>query len=457
MKKFYYITIVATLAIVCLQISFLFSLYNSYVVEKITDIDEKLYVAMDSELHLRNKFVTGDESKEPRKITLRRASDMTLQELDKLSHMNLDTINVDAARNAGVADTGAEAIMQLAQDWALEKGYPLNLQKLDSLFRSGLKDKDLNYVLFLKDKEKRNIEIIDRLDNKAPDCSSKLYSIGTKGLQYVQLEANIPLSSFIKKEIWILALSVCFMIIAMLSLFFQLTEIRLKTILLRKREDSINGTIHDLKAPLNSVLATLGWLQSGETNQSKKKAVEISSAEVRHLVCNIESLLVTVRRDRKKLILKKEEIDLLHLTEMVKSSMDALYRTKQHSIEIVNELPAGVRVCADGLYIENVIRNLVENALKYSDDGVTVKITLSVVDGMLQVVVQDNGWGIAPKYQKNLFRQFYQVPRSEERICKGYGIGLAQSKYIIDEHKGKIRVESVEEKGSIFTFIIPLV
>lgn len=254
-----------------------------------------------------------------------------------------------------------------------------------------------------------------------------------------------------------MALLVCFMIIAMLSLFFQLTEIRLKTILLRKREDSINGTIHDLKAPLNSVLATLGWLQSGETNQSKKKAVEISSAEVRHLVCNIESLLVTVRRDRKKLILKKEEIDLLHLTEMVKSSMDALYRTKQHSIEIVNELPAGVRVCADGLYIENVIRNLVENALKYSDDGVTVKITLSVVNGMLQVAVQDNGWGIAPKYQKNLFRQFYQVPRSEERICKGYGIGLAQSKYIIDEHKGKIRVESAEEKGSIFTFIIPLV
>lgn len=247
------------------------------------------------------------------------------------------------------------------------------------------------------------------------------------------------------------------MAMAMLCLFFQLTEIRRKTIQLHKREDSINGTIHDLKSPLNSVVTTLGWLQTGESNLAKKKAVEISQAEVKHLVCNIESLLVTVRKDRKRLILKKENIDIFKLTEIVKSNMDALYRTKLHTIEIVNKLPEELNVYADGLYVENVIRNLVENALKYSDDGVAVNVILSVADNMLQVSVHDNGWGIAPQYQKKLFQQFYQVPRREEHICKGYGIGLAQSKYIIDEHKGKIKVESTEEKGSVFTFIIPLV
>ena len=137
--------------------------------------------------------------------------------------------------------------------------------------------------------------------------------------------------------------------------------------------------------------------------------------------------------------------------------MDALYRIKPHQIEIVNELPVDVKVCADGMYIENVIRNFVENALKYSDDDVTVRITLSVAGDMLQVSVRDNGWGIAPQYQKKLFQQFYQVPRGEDRIRKGYGIGLAQSKYIIDEHKGKITVESTEGEGSTFTFIIPLI
>lgn len=137
--------------------------------------------------------------------------------------------------------------------------------------------------------------------------------------------------------------------------------------------------------------------------------------------------------------------------------MDALYRVKPHHIKIVNELPESLRILADGMYIENVIRNLVENALKYSDDGVMVRIILYVASNMLQVSVQDNGWGIAPEYQKKLFQQFYQVPREEERIRKGYGIGLAQSKYIIDEHKGMIKVESDEGKGSIFTFAIPLI
>ena len=166
---------------------------------------------------------------------------------------------------------------------------------------------------------------------------------------------------------------------------------------------------------------------------------------------------MTVRKDRKRLVLKKEDIDILHLAEIVKSNMDVLYSAKPHSIEIVSELPEGVKIFADGMYIENVIRNLVENALKYSDDGVVVKVTLSVTGRILQVSVQDNGWGIAPAYQKKLFQQFYQVPRGEERIRKGYGIGLAQSKYIIDEHGGKIAVKSAEGEGSVFAFTIPLV
>lgn len=457
MKKFYYISIVATIAIVCLQACYVLSLYSNYVDEKKLAIDEDLHVTIDKELHLRNILKDGGKPEETRSLIVKRASEMTPQELDSLSFLEADTIYVDTVRDAGVADTSAEAFMQLFQDKAYEDGFPLNLQKLDSIFQCEVKNEILHYELALLDGNKKIIDIIDRLDNERPDFSFELYPIGTKGLQYVQLKAHISVSAFIINEVWVLILSACFMAMAMLCLFFQLTEIRRKTIQLHKREDSINGTIHDLKSPLNSVVTTLGWLQTGESNLAKKKAVEISQAEVKHLVCNIESLLVTVRKDRKRLILKKENIDIFKLTEIVKSNMDALYRTKLHTIEIVNKLPEELNVYADGLYVENVIRNLVENALKYSDDGVAVNVILSVADNMLQVSVHDNGWGIAPQYQKKLFQQFYQVPRREEHICKGYGIGLAQSKYIIDEHKGKIKVESTEEKGSVFTFIIPLV
>lgn len=416
MKQYYCITSVAFFAIVCLQVFYIYAIYNNYTEEKKFFIGRVLPVALDDELHIQNQ--RGEKMKKIRIFRHNLANE--------------------------------------TQDFTMRHANLLNLSVWDSLLDDTVR-RDFSYCLALYNEDGIAIDSVGKFKSWKLGYVSPLYPIGTKGLQYLQIKADISLLSFIKQDVWALLFSMILTVSVVLCMAYHLTVIRRKDELLQRREDTINGTIHDLKAPLNSAVVTLGWLESGESNLAKKKAIEISRAEVKHLVCNIESLLVTVRKDKKQLILKKEEIDILHLAEMVKSGMDALYRAKPHSIEIENLLPEGVKVIADGMYIENVIRNLVENALKYSDDGVVVKVILSVVGSMLQVSVQDNGWGIAPQYQKKLFRQFYRVPRGEERIRNGYGIGLAQSKYIIDEHRGKITVKSSEGAGSVFTFTIPLV
>lgn len=461
MKKYYYITVIAVAAIVSLQVFYVMSLYNRYVDENITKIDDAVRLSIDKERHLRSVYLDGRKPRKQQYISIKTMDDMSPQEIDSLKRLSpIPTekerlYNIDAARQRGIAQTSAEFILQLLQDGAFEDGAPLNLNALDSIFMKSCSH-NFPHTFFLYDKDKQVVASAGELKIDAFDYTSNLIPIGTKGLQYLQIKANIQLLPFLLQDVWTLILSAFLMVFVVLCMAYHLIVIRRKDKLLQRREDTINGTIHDLKTPLNSVVATLGWLKSDESNLPKKKAIEISHAEVKHLVCNIESLLVTVRKDRKRLVLKKDEINILLLAEVVKSGMDALYHTKPHDIEIVNDLPEGVTVFADSMYIENVIRNFVENALKYSDDGVVVKVILSVADGMLQVSVQDNGWGIAPQYQKKLFRQFYQVPRGEEKIRNGYGIGLAQSKYIIDEHKGKITVKSAEGEGSVFTFTIPL-
>lgn len=460
MRKYYYITVIAVIAISLLQVFYVMSLYNRYVTINITNIDNAVHLSIDKEQHLRSLHKERRQPLDQQFLYVKSMDDMPPQEIDSLKRLspikNQTYFNIDSARERGIAGTSAELILQVLQDGLFQKGFPLNLNLLDSIFIE-CSTNCFPHTFFLYNKDKNISASIGELKSDVPNYVSKLIPIGTKGLQYLQIKADIPFFLFVKQQVWALLLSVFLMLFVVLCMTCHLVVIRRKDALLQRREDSINGTIHDLKSPLNSVVTTLGWLQTGDFNLAKKKAVEISQAEVKHLVCNIESLLVTVRKDRKRLILKKESIDILRLTEIVKGNMDALYRTKLHTIELVSELPDGLNVYADGLYVENVIRNLVENALKYSDDGVAVNVILSVTDNMLQVSVHDNGWGIAPQYQKKLFQQFYQVPRGEERICKGYGIGLAQSKYIIDEHKGKIKVESTEEKGSVFTFTIPLV
>ena len=435
MKKYYYITLVAIVATVCLQVSYINSLYNRYVDEKIIGIEDIVQKLSTRERIIRDALRVGVKPKERPRIMRKHISHMTQEEIDSLRRLpgGADTIDVIAAQKAGIGGTAGEIVDQLMQDLLLKSGFPLNLNTLDSLWRASDSIVRHPHQFFLYDKDTVMISSVGDLESHTPDYVSQLHPIGTKGLQYLQIKADIPMSHFLRHQLWTLALSACMMLLVLLCLFFQLTAIRRKEALLRKREMTINGTIHDLKSPLNSVITMMGWLKQTAPDKETKEMLETSKAGVRRLISNIEALLMTARMDRHQVVLNKSLIDVPEMAEGVKKELSCLYPGKPHTICIINELPAGLQVMADGMYIENVIRNLMENALKYSDAGVRIEVSLSIVNERLRVSVKDNGWGIAPCHQKKLFTQFYRVPRSEEQQQKGYGIGLAQSQYIIGE------------------------
>lgn len=432
MKKYYYITLIAMVATVCLQISYMFSLYNQDVSEDIINIGEVTKKIIEDEKWIRSDLRSGRPIQTKPVFKVKLLSDMTPQELDSIRKLptNKDTFNLPAARKMGIGTTTGEIVSQLAQDYLLAAGFPLNLNTLDSLWRASDSIVRHPHQFLLYDKDTVMISSVGDLESHTPDYVSQLHPIGTKGLQYLQIKADIPMSHFLRHQLWTLALSACMMLLVLLCLFFQLTAIRRKEALLRKREMTINGTIHDLKSPLNSVITMMGWLKQTTPDKETKEMLETSKAGVRRLISNIEALLMTARMDRRQVVLNKSLIDVPEMAEGVKKELSCLYPVKPHTICIINELPAGLQVMADGMYIENVIRNLMENALKYSDAGVRIEVLLSIVNERLRVSVKDNGWGIAPCHQKKLFTQFYRVPRSEEQQQKGYGIGLAQSKYI---------------------------
>ena len=457
MKKYYYITLIAMVATVCLQISYMFSLYNQDVSEDIINIGEVTKKIIEDEKWIRSDLRSGRPIQTKPVFKVKLLSDMTPQELDSIRKLptNKDTFNLPAARKMGIGTTTGEIVSQLAQDYLLAAGFPLNLNTLDSLWRASDSIVRHPHQFLLYDKDTVMISSVGDLESHTPDYVSQLHPIGTKGLQYLQIKADIPMSHFLRHQLWTLALSACMMLLVLLCLFFQLTAIRRKEALLRKREMTINGTIHDLKSPLNSVITMMGWLKQTTPDKETKEMLETSKAGVRRLISNIEALLMTACMDRHQVVLNKSLIDVPEMAEGVKKELSCLYPVKPHTICIINELPAGLQVMADGMYIENVIRNLMENALKYSDAGVRIEVSLSIVNERLRVSVKDNGWGIAPCHQRKLFTQFYRVSRSEEQQQKGYGIGLAQSKYIINEHGGEIMVKSAEGEGSTFTFMIP--
>lgn len=376
------------------------------------------------------------------------------------ARMTGDTLNVDMLAEKHIGKEFHEIVQQISQDLDIDKGKYLLLSNLDSIFRAELETEGVNvdYRLSWYDHDTTAIQTAGTLSasysHSHETSKTRLFPIGTRGLQFVDAEVDIHLSLFMKQMLYLLLLSGMLAVVVMGCVVYLLVTIRRKNRLFRQREASVNGTVHDLKAPLNSIVALMGLLKRHVTAETDRALIEKTSAQARSLVGEIEELLITARRDRQRLYIQKKEVDLLALIRTACASVEAQYEAKPHHICIEAETES-VSLYADGLYVTNVIRNLIENALKYSDDGVEVRIRAVSGKDFTELVVEDTGWGIDRRYQKKVFTQFFQVPHREEVARRGYGVGLAYVKYIMEAHGGSIRLESTPGKGSRFVCHFP--
>lgn len=416
-------------------------------------IQQLLSLSIAKESSLRN-YSLPQNPKNPR-IIYRHANQITEEERKQLKG---DTINLNSLVSRNISNNMAEAILQLQQDGLIKKKSFIQLTKLDSIFRQELNTANINisHQILLYDKDTIVKQSIGALPTNALFIKkTQLYPIGTKGLQFIQVKANVPFSSFIQEMLQILIESILLTIIILGYVIFLVITIHKKDKLFKRREASVNGTIHDLKSPLNSIITLMSFIKKKVPDIHTQQLVENTERQAQKLVNEIEALLITARKDRQKVYLQKEETDLVLLVTEVAQEVSMQHSHQPHQIKMESELNE-LNLMLDPLYVRNVIRNLVENALKYSDDGVQIIIRISKKETQAIFTVKDNGWGIAPKYQKKIFTQFFQVPREQMAHQRGYGIGLAYTKYIIEAHGGSISVESIPGKGSIFICKFPL-
>ena len=453
MIKLIYTPILITIVLFCLQGLWLNKIHHAYMKQSMQTIQQLLSLSIAKESSLRN-YSLPQNPKNPR-IIYRHANQITEEERKQLKG---DTINLNSLVSRNISNNMAEAILQLQQDGLIKKKSFIQLTKLDSIFRQELNTANINisHQILLYDKDTIVKQSIGALPTNALFIKkTQLYPIGTKGLQFIQVKANVPFSSFIQEMLQILIESILLTIIILGYVIFLVITIHKKDKLFKRREASVNGTIHDLKSPLNSIITLMSFIKKKVPDIHTQQLVENTERQAQKLVNEIEALLITARKDRQKVYLQKEETDLVLLVTEVAQEVSMQHSHQPHQIKMESELNE-LNLMLDPLYVRNVIRNLVENALKYSDDGVQIIIRISKKETQAIFTVKDNGWGIAPKYQKKIFTQFFQVPREQMAHQRGYGIGLAYTKYIIEAHGGSISVESIPGKGSIFICKFPL-
>lgn len=455
MKKYYYITILALLVVTLLQGYNVSLQYKEYTYKEIDKINSALKVSVDEEYAIRAHQIYNPHKDGKQRVYYKQMSeeDFLKAKPKKEDVIRFDEINIQDLRDRGIAETEAEAMGLLTKDMLTAKGNPINLAKLSQIFKKNL-DENFAYTLLILDENKKTIKSHGPTKDIDSWQASKPIAIGLKPIRFVQAKVDITPSSFIMNSIWTLASTILLALIIVFCVGYQMTAIRYKEDLLRNREVSLHGTVHDLKAPLASILLKLGFIKDCIKDADLQEMIASSERQIKNLANTIKTILITSKASESKLVINKEQVDIIELTQQAQEQIDINYASKPHAIGIHDHREENALVYADKYLIENVMHNLMENAVKYSDKEANVEVNIKQDEHFTIISVSDHGVGIDKKYQKKIFEQFYRIPATHHK--SGYGIGLAMVKYAVKAHGGTIKVESELGKGSTFTFTLPL-
>lgn len=223
------------------------------------------------------------------------------------------------------------------------------------------------------------------------------------------------------------------------------------------RREFVANVSHELRTPLTTIKSYLEALEDGalEEPQLAGKFVNVTRNETERMIRLVTDLLQLSRLDSKQAIIGREITDVAEMLEEVADRFAFQLEQRDIAIEVLTE-PAVKEIMLDRDRIDQVLDNLVSNAIKYTPDGGHISLNARRPEAkLLEISVQDTGIGIPKKDLSRIFERFYRVDKARSRNMGGTGLGLSIAREIVRAHGGTIQLESEFGQGTKVTFTIP--
>lgn len=233
--------------------------------------------------------------------------------------------------------------------------------------------------------------------------------------------------------------------------FSDITELRRYE---RSRREFVANVSHELKTPIAVLKSLLETLYEEEDREEKRVFLEKALKRVEDMRRLVENLLILTKLESGEERIKREDVDLRLLVEEVFDLLEP--QAKERNISLINSVDKELKVKGDWDKLFLLLKNLVDNAIKYNREGGKVEVKAKRENQYVQLQVQDTGIGIPKEHIPFIFERFYRVDPSRSRNLGGTGLGLSIVKHIALSHGGKIEVQSKEGVGSIFSVFLPL-
>ena len=330
------------------------------------------------------------------------------------------------------------------------------VRKIDSLFKYYMRFYNfyIDYTFVVSKPENNSAIDIMRLSNNSfykplEDAESK---------NSVDLKLIFPeKKQYIMAELGTMFITSVVLILVVLVLFWRtiLSLIKEKKISEHTTE-FFNNMTHEFKTPLTNIaLAGKMILKDSAHGDKIKHYSGIILEENEKLRLQVEQVLSMTALERGEIPLIKMEIDFHQLINDALKCMNMQLENKQGNAKL-NLNAKRFIVTGDKTHLTNALCNLIDNAIKYSKDKPELIIETANNNQHLIVIISDNGIGIEKEYQKKVFDKFFRVPTGDVHDVKGFGLGLAYFKKIIELHEGSIELQSEKGKGTIFTITLPI-
>ncbi len=269
------------------------------------------------------------------------------------------------------------------------------------------------------------------------------------------------INSYIFSSIRFMIPSVVFTIVLLITFIFTIVIIFRQKRYTEIKNDFINNMTHELKTPIASISLAAQMLNDKSVSKSEAMMQHLGGVindESKRLRFLVEKVLQMSMFDRKKAVFKKKQLDLNEMAENAAHSFSL--RVEHTGGKIYTDIEAvDSTIYVDETHFQNVVFNLMDNAVKYrkQDSPLDIYIKTWNEGNRLFLSIRDTGMGIKKENLKKIFEKFYRVHTGNLHDAKGFGLGLAYVKKIVDLHKGEIHVESEYGKGTKFTISLPAI
>ena len=353
-------------------------------------------------------------------------------------------------------------ILYTASDKPLKER--LNFRMLDQDIRSELINNGINIPYHVRVSTTDGREVF-----RCPDYSDegKEYTYqqvlflndpqSKRGVVYIHFP---EMNSYIFSSVRFMIPSIIFTMVLLVTFIFTIVVIFRQKRYTEIKNDFINNLTHELKTPIASISLAAQMMNDDSVTKSEQMTKHLSGVitdESKRLRFLVEKVLQMSMFDKKSIIFKKKELDLNEMVEQIAQTFTL--RVEHTGGRIYTEIEAiDSAIYVDEVHFQNAITNLMDNAVKYrkQDEPLDIYIRTWNDEQKLYLSIRDTGQGIKKENLRKIFDRFYRVHTGNKHDVKGFGLGLAYVKKVVDLHQGEIKAESEVGKGTKFTISLPI-